>query len=370
MSLRRVLLRPLSRVYAAGLALERGAERALRRERRTLKGVVISVGSVSAGGAGKTPMVLLLAEVLSRREYAVRILTRGYGREARTIERVDPAGEAAHFGDEAMLLARRSGVPVIVGADRYAAGLLAEDLEAGDAGRTIVHLLDDGLQHRRLHRDLDVVLLTRRDVEDTLLPAGDLREPLSALRRADVLVLREEEAESLRPVVEELLRTRQRSETRWQAMPPFWLVRRSVRFAAEARRFAPEAARTGPGEPPVRAVSALAFCGIARPEGFLEMLRGAGVDTVRTVLFADHHRYRERDVERLVRKARTSGADGFVTTEKDAVKLTDTMRRVLEAAGPLRVAELDVAFVDERAAMEELIGLVARLDRRRRAGRR
>ncbi len=321
---------------------------------RSLDDAVISVGSLSAGGAGKTPVVLLLARLLSRRGYAVRILTRGYGRGSKVVERVDPAGDAGRFGDEPLLLAQRSGVPVYVGADRYRAGLMAEAVEVGRrGGRTVVYLLDDGFQHRRLKRDVDVVLLTRKDVGDALLPAGDLREPLSALRDADVVVVREEEAASLGEVMAGL--------TVGAGAPAVWVVRRRLRLTT-----------LGGGRLPMRP---LVFCGIARPEAFLRMLETEGLKTeglgtggvrrAATVIFADHYAYGKRDVERLVEQAEAAGADGFITTEKDAVKLTKGMRGRMERVGRLVVAELQVELVDERAALRQMIAMAPRLDRRR-----
>lgn len=363
MNLRRVLLRPLSPVYVAGQALERKVSHRLHGRPQALPSPVISVGSVSAGGAGKTPMVLLLAEMLRRREYAVRILTRGYGRRGKGTERVDPQGDAEHFGDEPMLLARRAGVPVVVGADRYRAGHLAEELGTKDAKQLTVHLLDDGFQHQRLLRDIDVVLLTRRDLEDMPLPAGNLREPLRALRRADVIVLREDEAAGLLPAVEELLRelpdardATDATKDRRQKAPALWRVRRSQQITPELK----------PGSP--RRV--LVFCGIARPEEFLAMLGKIGVQPVGTVLFRDHHRYHGRDLERIAHTAKELKATALLTTEKDAVKLTEAMRLRLENAAPLHIAELHGELVDERAAMDDLISLEGRLDRRRRRAAR
>ncbi len=340
MKIRRTLLLPLVPIYAA---IVRGKRRLFRQGRlktKTLHEAVISVGSVSAGGAGKTPVVLLLADVLLRREYAVRILTRGYGRESKEVERVDPAGDPRWFGDEPVLLAQRSGAPVYVGADRYRAGLMAED---SAAGRTVVHLLDDGFQHRQLARDLDIVLLTRRDVEDVLLPAGDLREPLSTLKDADVIVLREDESESLRDFVLVL--------TRGSRTPPIWEIRRRLSFTTSG----------GAGLPK----RPLAFCGIARPESFVTMLEAEGCRPAATVMFGDHHSYGERDIAKLLDAAKESLADGFITTEKDAVKLTKVMRSRLEWVGPLVVPELHVEFVDESSAVEQMISMVRRLDRRR-----
>lgn len=340
MSMRRRMLRPLIPVYAEIVSWKSGLFETGQLKTKTLEDPVISVGSVSAGGAGKTPLVLLLADALQRRRYAVRILTRGYGRGSGKVERVDPAGDARRFGDEPMLLARRSGAPVYVGADRYKAGLLAESMPA--EGR-VVYLLDDGFQHRRLARDVDIVLLTRRDVEDVLLPAGNLREPLSMLAKADVIALREDEAEALGGFVSGLERERE--------TPSIWLIRRRLSLGTEGGGRLPE--------------QALAFCGIARPENFVSMLHAEGSRPAGTVVFRDHHRYGEGDVRKLIRRAEEAGADGFVTTEKDAVKLTDGMRSRMERVGPVVIARMEVELVDEKAALEQMIAMTPRLNRRR-----
>ncbi len=340
MSIRRPLLLPLVPLYGAGLAVKRLMFRLGCLKRRRLPNPVISVGSVSAGGAGKTPAVMMLAGMLRRRDYAVTILTRGFGRAPRTVERVEPYGDAAWFGDEPVLMAQRSGAPVFVGADRYSAGLLAEQNEA--AGKIAVHLMDDGFQHRQLARDVDIVLLTQEDVEDTLLPAGNLREPLSALREADVIVVREEEAERLEKFITGLSRKKK--------LIAVWMIRRRLSLDGDAER----------------SLSArpLAFCGIARPKGFTDMLVAEGCCPVETVAFPDHHAYTDHDVARLLQEARQRGADGFVTTEKDAVKLMPVMRERLEALGPLVVARMGVELVEEQEALLQLIAMVGRLDRR------
>ncbi len=282
---------------------------------------MVSVGSLSAGGAGKTPFVLLLVEMLRSAGHAVDVLSRGYGRSGKGVERVEPAGTAARFGDEPMLLARRLAVPVWVGADRYAAGLAAET--ARDAR---VHVLDDGFQHRRLARVADIVLLTQADLDDGLLPAGNLREPLPALARAHVIVLREDEADALRSYV--------------PAGKTIWIVRRTLSLAGAA---------------PVRP---LVFCGIARPAGFMAMLAVAGVVPADHAHFPDHHAYGMGDLTRLLAAARAAGADGFVTTAKDDVKLTPAMRTRLEEHGPVAVAELRTELV--AGSLADLGGFVSR----------
>jgi tetraacyldisaccharide 4'-kinase len=342
MSPRRPWLLPLVPLYGAALALKRRLFQLGWLKRKRLTSPVISVGSVSAGGAGKTPMVLMLARILRHRGYAVRILTRGYKRSSDMTSRVEPFDDAAWQGDEPVLLAQRSGVPVFVGADRYEAGVMAEQDEPSE--KLVVHLLDDGFQHRKLARDVDIVLLTQADVEDTLLPAGNLREPLSALAEADVVVLREEEATSLRSVVAGL-----RGEKR---APAIWVIRRSLSLGEAGEVALP----TKP----------LAFCGIARPESFPTMLAAQGYEPTDTMIFPDHHAYDDGDIRRLIQRARRVEANGFVTTEKDAVKLTPILRDHLEKVGPVVVARLSVELLDEQESLSQLVAMVGRLDRRKR----
>jgi tetraacyldisaccharide 4'-kinase len=342
MNIRRPLLLPLVPLYGAALAAKEEMFRLGWLKQNRLVHPVISIGSVSAGGAGKTPVVLMLAEILRRRGYAVRILTRGYRRTSELIERVEPYDDASFHGDEPVLLAQRSGVPVFAGADRYRVGLYAEKDEEHE--RIVVHLLDDGFQHRQLARDLDIVLLTEEDVRDRLLPAGNLREPLSALRRANVIVMRVEEEGSLRGFVASLMEGRE--------APAIWTVERRLSLG-EAGEIAL------PSLP-------LAFSGIARPDNFAKMLNTEGCMPVERIDFADHHRYDDRDVATLLERARHKGANGFVTTEKDAVKLTPLMTDRLEAVGPVVVTRLSVELIDEAGAMKQLVERVGRLDRRRR----
>ena len=145
---------------------------------------MVSVGNLSVGGSGKTPFVIALGELLQARGIPFDVLSRGYGRKTRGVLVVEPDGSAADFGDEPLLIARRLGVPVIVGESRYEAGRVAER-----KFQPQLHILDDGFQHRSLARDFDIVLMTERDFDDRLLPSGRLREPLSSLRRADAIVL-------------------------------------------------------------------------------------------------------------------------------------------------------------------------------------
>ncbi|WP_109486139.1 tetraacyldisaccharide 4'-kinase [Occallatibacter savannae] len=316
--MRRPLLLPLMPLYAAGVALrewklERGWEQV-----RRLRWPVISVGNLSAGGAGKTPLVIALARLLTNEGWRVDVLSRGYGRESRGAARVRSDGSADEFGDEPLLIAQKTGVPVWVAAERYEAGQLAESelMQAGETSAesaSLVHLLDDGFQHRQLYRDVDVVLVNRQDCGDYLLPAGDLREPVEALGRASVLAIPASDHE-----FEEELRV-----CEWSG--PVWRVRRRMRV------------------PEVEGAVA-AFCGIARPEQFFAGLEARGMQVVCRRVFADHHRYSQRDVEGLLQCARKAGAQSFITTEKDHVRLGALRTAFGER---LRTAELLSEFDDE-----------------------
>ena len=331
MSARRRWARPLVPVYAMALKMKDALRRNGVLGSRQLGWPVISVGSLSAGGAGKTPVVIALTKLLQENGWAVDVLSRGYGREGRRVERVQPEldGAARRFGDEPALIAQKAGVPVWVGAHRFVGGERAE-LEASASSRG-VHLLDDGFQHRQLVRTIDIVLVTAEDMDDVLLPAGNLREGLSALQRADVIVVRQGEFEDV-------------SKRVWVRMrdgAQMWTVRRTLYFPAPLFVF-------GAGLRPV------AFCAIARPEGFAMMLQEAGCGIIETVAFGDHHRFGMADIERVIAVAKGLNGSGFVTTEKDAVKLTAGMRARLEEVGPLMVVALEAEFDDMQAVMRAL----------------
>jgi tetraacyldisaccharide 4'-kinase len=313
-----LLLAPLSLVY--GSVIHARNARFDRTPPLRLRWPVVSVGNLSVGGAGKTPLVICLARLLQREGYAPDILSRGYGRSQQKVERVDPAGSADRFGDEPLLIARSTGVPVYVGASRYEAGLLAES-ESGGQG---VHLLDDGFQHRQLARDLDIVVMHHSDLQQRLLPAGRLREPLASLRRAGVVVLRQEDAE-----LESALRVHTRPECR------FWRVRRTLALPSPVQR-------------------AVAFCAVARPAEFFAGLAAVGAGVAEQMRFRDHHRYTMTDIDRLAELGRRVGGDAFVTTAKDEVKLDAAMRLRLNTVAPLRTVALTVEIEDEKAAADDM----------------
>jgi tetraacyldisaccharide 4'-kinase len=330
-SARRPWALPLVPLYAAGLAVKDGLRAAGVLRVNRLKWPVVSVGSLSAGGAGKTPVVIALAKLLQTRGWNVDVLSRGYGRQESGVARVtaDSADAATRFGDEPVLIARHARVPVWVGDERFAAGTAAE--AASQTQQRGVHLLDDGFQHRQLSRAVDVVLVTADDLDDALLPAGNRRESLTVLRRADVVALREEERVRIEPSLRSFL----------QKGALVWSVQRRLVLPVPAEQLS-----SGPRP--------IAFCAIARPEGFWAMLKQAGCDAVKKLSFPDHHAYSADDMDQLVDTAKNCNATGFLTTAKDHVKLSRAMIERLRAVGPLDVLKLEAKFVDEAAVIRDL----------------
>jgi tetraacyldisaccharide 4'-kinase len=327
----RAIFAPLTPLYRIGLALRERRLRSGAEPVQRLRLPVIGVGNLSTGGAGKTPLTIALARALTARGFHVDVLSRGYGRNERDPARVRADGSAAEFGDEPLLIAREPDVPVYVAPRRYDAGVLAEaQLPPGARG---VHILDDGFQHRQLFRDVDILLLSRADLEDRLLPAGNLREPLSAMHRASVLAIPADDEELERYLLQPLGSRGSSEGPHWAG--PVWRLRR--------RMDVPEISR------PV-----LAFCGIARPEQFFHGLEAAGLGVAARRVFRDHHRYTAADLVRLAAQAKSAGAGALLTTEKDAVRLAG-----LRALLPLVTVGLRTEIEDEISAMEWLMDRIA-----------
>jgi tetraacyldisaccharide 4'-kinase len=299
---------PLSAIFGSGVAVRNALYAHAIFKVHKLARPVVSVGNISVGGTGKTPFVIALGELLKQRGIPFDILSRGYRRSSTELAVVDPNGSPAQFGDEPLLLARKLQVPVIVGADRYQAGLLAEKQFTSK-----LHLLDDGFQHRRLHRDFDIVLLPAADSTDTLLPVGRLREPIAALQRADAVVLLDPLASPLN-------------------VKQIWHVSKRLELSDPSGKF-------------------IAFCGIGRPKQFFAGLKIAGQSLAEQVIFRDHHHYAQRDMDRLLALKEQTGADGFLTTEKDAINLGALTSQLQ----PLRIASLRMELESSDKAITEML---------------
>jgi tetraacyldisaccharide 4'-kinase len=404
-SVRRLLF-PLNPLYRLALAFR---ELSLLGPARRLRYPVISIGNLSTGGSGKTPLVIALAWALERRGVKVDILSRGYGREGGMVARVDEEGSAEEFGDEPLLMARETGAPVYVALRRYDAGWMAEAEEeaaqaaaraeqqeqarlateeatgeqavapgsamvlvplelvvcppqgappgaAGQGGAAqqsallaeaaspealpadhlsaeevspeeplppLVHLLDDGFQHRELARDVDILLLNQQDWQDWLLPAGNLREPMEAARRASVIAIPANE-----PELEVALQL-------WGWQKPIWLLHRSMEIPAV----------TGP---------VAAFCGIARPEQFFAGIEAAGLQIASRFAFPDHFPYTRAALEELVANAQDAGAHTLLTTEKDLVRM-GRLTSLISKSMPLAAVRLRIKIEHQSEAINWLI---------------
>ncbi|MCU1283744.1 MAG: lipid-A-disaccharide kinase [Acidobacteriales bacterium] len=327
-------LAPLSALFGAGVAARNALyDRGILHVRR-LKWPVISIGNLSVGGAGKTPFTILLGELLQSRQIPFDILSRGYGRSDTRIRLVDDKGSSADFGDEPLLMARKLGVPVIVGADRFAAGQFAEqefsNLRPAHGG-TWVHLLDDAFQHRQLHRDFDIVIVTPSDAQDSLLPVGRLREPLTSLRRAHAIVLTDGASLDVPQLREANVGINNEH---------VWCVTRHIETNG------------APSHP-------IAFCGIARPERFFRDLRTAGIEPAGELTFPDHHAYTETDIRNLLSLRLQKTANGFITTEKDAINLERLRADLRAQLQPLTAAALKMELADSEKVLDILLGTLS-----------
>lgn len=312
----------LGSVYGAAAAWRRRWYAREPARRRRLRQPVISVGNLSVGGSGKTPIVAHLARILTAQGERPAILSRGYGR-SRTVEGATVVSDGSSVvagldvaGDEPLMLARAlPAVPVVVGPNRYLSGRLAEER----FGAT-VHLLDDGFQHFELERDVDLLVAGDRDVADTPLPFGRLREGLAAAAAAHAALVESADDASAAVVAGGLGLSTFFRVVRGLGVP--WMIARRDDTAVPPRA-------------PIFAVAA-----IARPERFYDDLRAQGWNVVGTMRFRDHHRFTPGDLERIATAARTADVNALVmTTEKDAVRLAARdLGKLAVAAIPLTVA--------------------------------
>ncbi|MGC1169405.1 MAG: tetraacyldisaccharide 4'-kinase [Candidatus Acidiferrales bacterium] len=297
------VLAPFSLIYGAVTHLRARAYRKGILRPRRLDGTVISVGNLTVGGTGKTPMALWIADRLDSEGKSVGILTRGYrGRPSGSHDSADAASSVS-TSDEVLMLQSRLGERAAfgVGPDRYANGTHL-------AKRGVNwFVLDDGFQHLQLARDVDIVLIdaTNPFGGGRLLPAGRLREPRSALARADIVVItRSNHA----PAIEAAVR-RETDASIYYARPKLEAIR-SFSDGQLAGSVAPSA--LGP---------LFAFCAIGNPQAFVADLRAWGIEIAGHKFFPDHHRFTDADDEEILREATAAGAAGLICTEKDLYNL-------------------------------------------------
>ena len=296
---------------------------------------VISIGNITVGGTGKTPATCLIARYLKNAGSKVAVLSRGYRAQGGTEllivsdgNHITAGPEVA--GDEAAMLAQKlSGVPILAGKNRFLLGQRAiHDFSAQ------VVLLDDGFQHYPLQRDLDIVLINARNPfgNGFLLPRGTLREPLSALSRAPLILLTKVEETTQIEKLKELIKLHS---------PNAHIFTASIQAGA-LRRFIDDAIQSFET---ARGRQAVGLCSIGDPESFFSMLENLGCRIAKKLTYTDHHWYSSDDY--TVINSFGQGADFIITTEKDIVKLDKTMidnKRIFILETELRIDREDEFF--------------------------
>jgi tetraacyldisaccharide 4'-kinase len=333
---------PFSIAYGAGVRVRNGLYR-----RGILKSVdigapVISVGNLTTGGTGKTPLVEFLAAQLTGEGRRVCVLTRGYLRQSsgRVVvsDYENVLADVSAAGDEALLLAERlrGRAAVIADANRVAAARWAiENLGSN------LFILDDAFQHQQIRRDLNIVTVDGANAwgNRKVLPAGILREPIKELARADcVVITRADEAPKVDQLRQAIRQVSPQTRVFTSQMKP--LAARPLKGASHAS-FIDHAS-------PVAA-----FCGIGNPASFFSLIRGQGHTLSHTRAFSDHHNYRQRDIDRFIKDAIAHGARAVVTTAKDAVKIGS-----LDFGIPCYVIDIAIEIDDAKAFLKSVTDAV------------
>ena len=317
--MQRLTLGPLSRIWGAFARTPDGA--------RALDTPVISIGGITMGGTGKTPMTIWLAARLRAGGLSPAILTRGYRRQTPHTEVIIPAGTAAPValtGDEAQIFVRRGTAHLGIDSDRYRAGRRLENLLQPD-----IFILDDGFQHRKLKRDADLVLIDALDPfgGGQVFPLGRLREPLDNLSRASAFVLTRAEPGKRTDGIEAMLR-------KYNPLAPIfrsWVAPSKWRGGTPTGRVA-------------------AFCGLANPTTFWRLLRDQGLVVEAQWIFKDHHKYGCLETRRMVQQTQNAQLEFLLTTEKDYFNLPDGAFGALDGV-KLCWIEVEVRFDDEEGLL-------------------
>jgi tetraacyldisaccharide 4'-kinase len=301
-----------SATYRVALAARSASYRIGVLSTRTLPVPVISVGNITVGGSGKTPLAEVVALALADMGARPAVISRGYGRRSRGVRIVADGGGillgARDGGDEPVLLAERlPGVPVVVGESRYEAGAVA----VGSCGAGAL-ILDDGFQHRTLTKDLEIVVISGQLPwgNGRLFPRGSMREPLSALKRAGVVVVTNPATAAVTNEVAQVLR------------------RKGSRATILSGAYRPTSLRQGDGGHVADASTltgrrVLALAGLAAPSGFVATAESLGAEVTGVAAFPDHYWYTTGDLARVAARARETGAEAILTTEKDWIRIRD-----------------------------------------------
>ena len=297
---------------------------------------VISIGNITTGGTGKTPAVIFLTKTLSEKGIRCAILSRGYGRKTAGTQLVTdgktPVEDWRNFGDEPSLMAKAlPGIPIVVDSKRHRGGMFLIDNFKPE-----VIVLDDAFQHRRIERDLDIVLINSKDkkTDHKLLPFGLLREPLSSLKRADILIF-----------------------TKTNLMTPNDFLNKTIKSVRKpyfSSTLEAETPISFQGEPLLvkKGTKAVALSAIADTKGFITTLKQLNIEIVDHYDFDDHYNYRQADLERVAKHIKSLDVSVVITTEKDMIKLAP-----LDLLG-IKIYSVKVSFCMEKNDEKKLLELI------------
>lgn len=336
--LKRAVLWPPAKLYELAVRLRVAAYETDYLKQKKLDATVISVGNLTLGGSGKTPVAHYIARYLKSEEHSVAILTRGYARESSGMRVLNnptsdsgpsPVLSYREFGDEPLMLARSlPGIPVIIDKNRYEAGRWAESKLGSE-----VLVLDDAYQHLALARDLNILLIDATDPFGgfEMPPFGRLREPLYGIKRADAIIVTRADRAFDQGQTQAIIKYYCGDK-----VPVMYLYSTIAKLrhlatgeAYDAKDFA--------------GWNVAVACGIANPRAFSEDILQAGINIVSESFFADHHAFSQEDVDRITHAAREAAADAIVTTEKDAVRLEGLSHGEI----PIYAAQLEIESDDE-----------------------
>jgi len=355
---RSVLMKPflfaISIVYGGLVKLREALYKKGFLQSKRLPCPVVSIGNITVGGTGKTPMTLYVAELIRRFGYKVAIVSRGYKGKAEKTGGIVHDGriicmEPDQAGDEPFMMAKRlRSVPVIVGKDRFRAGMLAVKEFNPD-----VVLLDDGFQHLRLYRDIDLVLLDFSSPfgNGNLLPRGILREPASSLSRADALILTRSDSApgSIKAnLVDRLMYLSQKRSVYITFHAPY--IFKVVKAAGDIEHIDLSKSRDWNSEI-IKGRNVFAFSGIARNEDFIHTVESFGCNVSGFAGFSDHHKYSDEDINKILRSAKNAGAEIVCTTEKDYARMGHSKSWPID----LVIIGIEIAFGDDEAAFNSYI---------------
>ncbi len=312
-------------------------------KQKELNARVISVGNITAGGTGKTPLVMYIAEKLKEKNKKVAILSRGYKRKYK--EMVDlnkitfEKASWEEVGDEPYLMAQRlPAIPIIVTRHRNLSGSYAIEKYGAE-----ILILDDGFQHLKLRRDINLVVIdsTNPFGNGKLLPAGTLREPLSSLKRADIFVLTKTDQIS---DLKEVINTLRRYNSKAPIVESIYRIRSVERLSDDLS--------VDPKE--LENKRAYAFSGIGNPASFENSLRQLKINILRHRVYSDHFSYRPKDLLSLIEEAKNLGVDFIITTEKDSVRIPKVNRQEI----PIYVFKVDLKIISgEEILLNKIEGI-------------